>query len=243
MEGGVSRKRRFLYLTAVLVAALLTVVLWPSARERSEAPAADKSGVREAKAEMAEEGARQLRRTHSRRYGYSHAADRRNGRPTAPKAAPTQPNPPYNAPSPPAERKPLVVELNSADSLDLVQLRNIGPVFARRIIRFRDRLGGFMSTEQLKEVYGMDSARYYSLLPQIAIDASAAAQIDINTATIDDLKRHPYLDYYQAKAIVRLREERGPYSKIDDLQTIPIIDKETYTKIAPYIKCSLPQKK
>ncbi len=135
-------------------------------------------------------------------------------------------------------KKSLSFELNTADSLDLVQLYNIGPVIARRILKYRSLLGGYVRREQLREVYGIDSARYNDIAPHLTVDPSRITPIDINTADIDRLKRHPYLDYYQAKAIIRLREERGAYAGVRDILNIPIIDSETFTRIEPYLICN-----
>lgn len=135
-------------------------------------------------------------------------------------------------------KKTLSFELNTADSLDLVQLYNIGPVIARRILKYRSLLGGYVRKEQLREVYGIDSARYNDIAPHLTVDPSRITPIDINTADIDRLKRHPYLDYYQAKAIIRLREERGAYAGVRDILNIPIIDSETFTRIEPYLICN-----
>ena len=135
-------------------------------------------------------------------------------------------------------KKSLSFELNTADSLDLVQLYNIGPVVARRILKYRSLLGGYVRKEQLREVYGIDSARYNDIAPHLTVDPSRITPIDINTADIDRLKRHPYLDYYQAKAIIRLREERGAYAGVRDILNIPIIDSETFTRIEPYLICN-----
>lgn len=135
-------------------------------------------------------------------------------------------------------KKPLSFELNTADSLDLVQLYNIGPVIARRILKYRSMLGGYVRKEQLREVYGIDSARYNDIAPHLTVDPSHINKLDINTADIDQLKHHPYLDYYQAKAIIRLREEKGDYKSVSDILNIPIIDSETFTRIEPYLICN-----
>ena len=135
-------------------------------------------------------------------------------------------------------KKSLSFELNTADSLDLVQLYNIGPVIARRILKYRSLLGGYVRKEQLREVYGIDSARYNDIAPHLTVDPSRITPIDINTTDIDRLKRHPYLDYYQAKAIIRLREEKGAYAGVRDILNIPIIDSETFTRIEPYLICN-----
>ena len=137
----------------------------------------------------------------------------------------------------------VMVELNSADSMDLVQLYNIGPAFAKRILKYRARLGGFVEKTQLWEVYGMDSVRYNDIAPYVSVNSDGIELIDINSASVDQLKRHPYLDYYQAKAIVRMREQAGLYSDICDLKKVAIIDNETYNKILPYLTCNSLQNK
>lgn len=136
------------------------------------------------------------------------------------------------------KKKRLVFELNSADSLDLVQLYNIGPTIARRILKYRSLLGGYYCKEQLHEVYGIDSARYADIAPHLTVNSALVTRLDLNTATIDQLKRHPYLDYYQAKAIVRMREEKGAFNQVSDILNIPIIDTETFKHIEPYLTCN-----
>ena len=77
----------------------------------------------------------------------------------------------------------------------------------------------------------------------ITIDGDEVRKINLNTATIDQLKRHPYLDYYQAKAILRYREQNGPYKQVSDILNIPLIDSETFTLIEPYLTCNSQQNK
>lgn len=129
----------------------------------------------------------------------------------------------------------IVVDLNTADSSLLETLRGIGPVLASRIIRYRDRLGGFHSSEQLLEVYGIDSARYSGLEKQIAVGSAQVRLININTASFDDLKSNPYLSFKQMNAIIRYRKQHGPFSSLDDLRKIAILNEEILRKIAPYL--------
>ena len=128
-----------------------------------------------------------------------------------------------------------IIELNTADSAALDQLRGIGPAFAMRIIRFRTRLGGFHKKEQLKEVYGMDSLRYVQLQDQIRVDGSLIKRININTATFDQLKSHPYLSYKQINAMIQFRKQHGNYLSAEDLKRVLILDEEIIRKIEPYI--------
>ena len=130
----------------------------------------------------------------------------------------------------------VVVELNSADTGELQLLRGIGPVYASRIVRYRERLGGYVRKEQLLEVYGMDEERYAGIAEHIEVDTGLVRKLDINTASVAELKSHPYLDYYQARAIVSFRERAGGYNTMADLLFVNLIDEETIKKLRGYIQ-------
>lgn len=129
----------------------------------------------------------------------------------------------------------LLIELNSADSLKLESVSGIGPVFASRIIRFRNRLGGFYTLEQLKEVYGIDSLKFERLKKNFKINKELIQKIDLNTATFEVLRRHPYLNYKQMNAILQFRSQHGSFKSIDELKKVEILDEEIIRKIEPYI--------
>jgi competence protein ComEA len=131
--------------------------------------------------------------------------------------------------------EPELVELNAADSAELDGLRGIGPAFASRIIRYRDRLGGFHSSEQLREVYGMDSLRYVQLAAQVSIDRSVLVRHNINTATFEQLRTYPYLSYKQINAIIQYRRQHGNYASATDLRKVLILNEEIIRKIEPYL--------
>ncbi len=129
----------------------------------------------------------------------------------------------------------LMVELNSADTLDLQQLRGIGPSFAKRIVKYRDMLGGYYSKTQLLEVYGMDSIRYNGFKDFVIVNTDSVKKIDINNATIKQLIRHPYIEFYTAKSIVNYRIKVGNYSDVTQLKDSSLVYTELYHKIAPYL--------
>ncbi|MEZ5084088.1 MAG: helix-hairpin-helix domain-containing protein [Bacteroidales bacterium] len=133
------------------------------------------------------------------------------------------------------ERSGLIIEINSADTLDLQQLQGIGPSFARRIIKYRDLLGGYSCHEQLLEVYGMDSTRYANIKNHISIENKSIKKININKATIKDLIKHPYIEFYLAKSIITQREKIGSYSSLKDLMDASLIYDELFYKIEPYL--------
>lgn len=139
----------------------------------------------------------------------------------------------YERPSHPVVVKK--IELNTADTADLKELRGIGSGYAKRIIKYRERLGGFCKPEQLMEVYGFTQELYEKVAPNIVIDGDEVRKINLNTATVDQLKRHPYLDYYQAKAIVNYRNSAGRFATVNDLLKANLIYPETFEKIKPYL--------
>jgi DNA uptake protein ComE-like DNA-binding protein len=134
-----------------------------------------------------------------------------------------------------AEKSDEVVEINGADSARLTQIHGIGGGFAVRIIRYRDRLGGFYKKEQLKEVFGVDSLMYLDIAPFIKVDAKKIVKLNLNKATMNSLNVFPYLTYKQKNAIVEYHTQHGDYTTLADLKNIPIIDDGILRKIEPYI--------
>jgi DNA uptake protein ComE-like DNA-binding protein len=137
-------------------------------------------------------------------------------------------------------RKLVVIEINTADSVSLLSLPGIGPAYAKRIKKYRDKLGGFYIKEQLLEVYGMDEERYTKFEAWIQIDKSELKKLDINKATFKDLLRHPYLDYEVVKNIVNFREQVRPYKSVEELKQIELIDGVLFSKIANYLTITSP---
>lgn len=130
--------------------------------------------------------------------------------------------------------KTAVTEINHADSAALITLKGIGPAYAMRIIRYRDKLGGFYKKEQLKEVFGIDEEHYLLIDKQVKVNPASIKKLNINKATFDDLRRYPYLSYKQINAIISYRNEHGDYDSFDDLKDIAILDEATLRKIRPY---------
>jgi DNA uptake protein ComE-like DNA-binding protein len=128
-----------------------------------------------------------------------------------------------------------VVELNSADSLDLQQLPGIGPSFSRRIIKYRELLGGYSCKEQLLEVYGMDSTRYLAIANQMLVDKGKIRKININKITIKEMMKHPYIEFYVAKSIINYRNQKGAFADINEIREAKLIYQELYLKIEPYL--------
>lgn len=131
--------------------------------------------------------------------------------------------------------KKVLVEINSADSAMLTEIHGIGPAFASRIIKYRDRLGGFYKMEQLKEVYGIDSVKYEQIKDQISLNSGMIIQISINSATFEILRKHPYLSYKQMNAILQYRRQHGNFKTAEELKKVAILNEEIIRKIEPYI--------
>lgn len=148
---------------------------------------------------------------------------------------------PYNSYTPntyerkPFEKKaPQVIEGNSADTLAYQSLPGIGPAYARRIVNFRKKLGGFHSVEQVKETYGLPDSTFQLIKNYIRIDPAPLRTININTATVEELN-HPYIPYTIAKTIIAYRGQHGNYTSVDDLRKIVIITEEQLQKMRPYL--------
>ena len=131
-----------------------------------------------------------------------------------------------------------LIELNRADSADLLPLPGIGPVFASRIIRYRDLLGGFVSHDQLGEVYGLSESTVSMLRERTTIDTLEVVQIELNTVTFRNLLRHPYLAYDQVLLMLRYRDVMGGVDSLQELVINDLITDSTLSKLAPYLRCT-----
>ncbi|MFN3875700.1 MAG: ComEA family DNA-binding protein [Flavobacteriales bacterium] len=150
------------------------------------------------------------------------------------------PPPASNAAASPSARPAAAVrkaEVNTADSAALVALPGIGPAFARGIIRYRDRLGGFRSLNQLAEVRVLKDKpdAVQRLKELLEVDTLAVRRIAINTCTAEDLAAHPYARWDIAKPVIAYRQHHGPFRSLEELRAIPAFDEERFRKLAPYL--------
>lgn len=128
-----------------------------------------------------------------------------------------------------------IVEINAADTSKLDLIRGIGITFATRIIKYRERIGGFYKKEQLMEVFGLDSAKYLEIKDQIRVDESLIRKIDVNKAEMAEFKHNPYIHYKQANAIIQYRKQHGNYKELKDLLQVAILTPETIELLKPYL--------
>jgi competence ComEA-like helix-hairpin-helix protein len=134
-----------------------------------------------------------------------------------------------------AKKEAVLIDINSADTTDLDRIRGVGPSFARRIVKYRERLGGFYAKEQLFEVFGVDTAKFNEIKDQLKIDLNGIKKININNVEFDELKKHPYLKFKEMNAIIQYRKQHGPYKDMGDLNKVLILKPETIQKMAPYL--------
>jgi competence protein ComEA len=129
----------------------------------------------------------------------------------------------------------IIVELNTVDSATLTTLNGIGPAFARRIVQYRRRLGGFHNKHQLQEIVGMDNMRYQDVQGQFTIDKRKVKRFNVNQIEFEDIKDFPYLNFKQMNAIIQYRKQHGNYELFGELGNIAILDKTDLKKIKPYV--------
>lgn len=128
-----------------------------------------------------------------------------------------------------------VVDLNTADTTVLKKVPGIGSVFALRIVKYRRLLGGFASVEQLREVYGIDEERYAALAGWFAAHPSQVVPLPVNRWPADSLRRHPYISFRQARAIERLRVQKGRLSGWHNLVLLEEFTEGDRKRLLPYL--------
>ena len=132
-----------------------------------------------------------------------------------------------------AKTRPLSpLDLNTVDSSGLVRLPGIGPAYALRIMRYREQLGGYTAVSQLAEIEGLPD----SLMEWFKItDSIPVRKIPVNTSTLTELRYHPYLDFYQARAIVEYRKERGNIKGPEQLSFMEEFTEQDLERLLPYL--------
>ena len=130
------------------------------------------------------------------------------------------------------------IDINTADTAAFIALPGIASKLANRIVEFRNKLGGFYSVEQVGETFGLRDSVFQLIKPRLIIGTPTLIQFDINTATVDQMKVHPYIHYAIANAIVQYRMQHGNYLTVADIKKIVLITNDAYTKMAPYLKVS-----
>jgi predicted DNA-binding helix-hairpin-helix protein len=134
-----------------------------------------------------------------------------------------------------ALEKEKLIEINAADTAALISLPGIGPYFAKRILKYRDLLGGYYTKKQLLEVYGMDSTRYGQFSKKIIIDTGKIRKVSINQVEFKKLLRHPYFDYELVKCIFNFKRKRKNIRNLGEIRSLECISDSLFFKIKPYV--------
>jgi len=127
------------------------------------------------------------------------------------------------------------MEINRADTTILQQLKGIGSVTADKIVQYRNKLGGFYSINQLKEINGLYPDALVRLQSLMKVDTTQIVKINVNKASLERLKSHPYLSFYQAKVIVELRKARSVIKNMDELAPFKEFSKADIERLKWYL--------
>ena len=141
----------------------------------------------------------------------------------------------FNKPPEKTNYSKTLVDINAADTSAFIALPGIGSKLANRIISFREKLGGFYAVEQVAETYALPDSTFQKIKDKLVISNSSVKKININTATVDELKTHPYIRYNIANVIVQYRIQHGEFSALSDLKRIMMITEDIYNKVEPYL--------
>jgi len=128
-----------------------------------------------------------------------------------------------------------ILDINTIDTVQLMKIPGIGTAFAKRIVSYRHLLGGYYRLEQLQEVYGMYAELYEKIAPFLRTDTNNITPISVNTTSLDQLKVHPYINFYQAKAIIELRKKKGKLENIHELDLLEEFSPEDLERIKHYL--------
>lgn len=137
-----------------------------------------------------------------------------------------------------------IVELNTADTSEILKLPHIGLVRARQIVRYRKALGGFYSVKQILECCSnMSDSDFSDIEPHVAVDITKIKKILINRSSVERLKNHPYISFYQAKAIYEYRwDNGGVINNAEELSNIQELTEEDIMRLNYYFDFSVSEK-
>jgi competence protein ComEA len=127
------------------------------------------------------------------------------------------------------------IDINLADTMAFISLPGIGSKLSQRIITFRDKLGGFYSVDQVGETYLLPDSTFQKIKSRLIISNIHVKQININTASVDEMKAHPYLRFNLANAIFQYRQQHGNFNSVEEIKKIMLINEEIFNKVSPYL--------
>ena len=124
------------------------------------------------------------------------------------------------------------IVLNTADTTLLKRVPGVGSYYANRVVQYGKRLGGYASVSQLLEIKGFPQ----DALPYFRIENAQVKRINLNKATVSQMQQHPYINFYQARAITDYRRLHGPLKSLNDLSLHPDFPPEAITRLLPYVE-------
>ncbi|MEO8567493.1 MAG: helix-hairpin-helix domain-containing protein [Ginsengibacter sp.] len=127
------------------------------------------------------------------------------------------------------------IDVNLADTSAFISLPGIGSKLSQRIIAFRNKLGGFYSVDQVGETYLLPDSTFQKIKHYLTAGQSQIKKININTASVDEMKTHPYLRYNIANAIFQYRQQHGNFKSVEEIKKIMIVSDEVFVKSSPYL--------
>lgn len=127
------------------------------------------------------------------------------------------------------------VDINVADTSQYISLPGIGSKLSKRIIAFREKLGGFYSIDQVGETYLLPDSTFQKIKKYLVLNSKAIKKLNINSASVDEMKSHPYIRYNMANAIFQYRQQHGNYNSVEEIKKIMTVTDEFYNKASPYL--------
>ncbi|MFZ1703268.1 MAG: helix-hairpin-helix domain-containing protein [Saprospiraceae bacterium] len=130
----------------------------------------------------------------------------------------------------------ILVEINSADSAQLVDLKGIGPYYAKKIIQSRKILGGYANIDQIVECNVLPDSVFNKIRLHVTVDTTRMEKININQASYHVLIKHPYFDKNLVTILLNYRENHGLFTSLSQLKRIKVLDNTRYTKIIKHLR-------
>ena len=124
------------------------------------------------------------------------------------------------------------VDLATADTSELMTVPGIGSYYARRIVQYGERLGGYVSVSQLDEIDDLpETPRKY-----LTVSSPNPKKLNVNRLSLNELRRHPYINFYQAKAITDYRRLHGNLKGLNELRLSKDFPQEAIERLLPYVE-------
>lgn len=124
------------------------------------------------------------------------------------------------------------ISVNSTDTAELMRVPGIGTYYAKQIVQYGKRLGGYVSIYQLSEIEGFPE----TAIAYFTVDTTEITKLNVNTMSLNELKRHPYINYFQAKAITDYRRLKGNIRSLHDLHLLKDFTEEDINRLQPYVE-------